>query len=331
MSLCLALSSPFLLAAEARTGDSFEIAPVTSTLSYTYSWKYNESGVKTATLNAFSVSDAQMTIGRTYRVTFRLTGPDLSPNVVGTGSCNIHGMSFISPSGQSYTERSFDYKCDSIGDWKIKLDVNGSGTNQLLGYMVIYKISNLSMTVTDVTPRTVEEQLDGINDSINDQIAQESQQHQEQMSQAEEQHEETKGFLGRIIDGILSIPGKIIELLINALKSLFVPEDGYFSDYFDRLNTFFSDRLGLLYEPIDIAVTFINGLLGAGVGTASIPIPALTWEGQTIWDAQTFTFDFLSNPAFLALQQKLYFVTDVMMVGALLNLIHRKSEEVMLN
>ena len=75
--------------AEAKTGDSFEIAPVSAILSYTYSWKYNESGVKTATLNAFSVSDAQMIIGRTYRVTFRLTGPDLSPNVVGTGSCNI--------------------------------------------------------------------------------------------------------------------------------------------------------------------------------------------------------------------------------------------------
>lgn len=123
----------------------------------------------------------------------------------------------------------------------------------------------------------------------------------------------------------------IISGLIDGIKGLFLPSDGYFSELFTRLNDFFKDRFGFLYTPIDLLIRFCNLILGAGTTFAGIPIPQIVWDGQVIISAQTVGFDFLSNPAFADLQKKLYFVTNVIMIGALIALIHRKFDEVMRN
>lgn len=123
----------------------------------------------------------------------------------------------------------------------------------------------------------------------------------------------------------------IISGLIEGIKGLFLPSDGYFSDLFNRLNNFFKDKFGFLYTPIDLLIRFCDVILGAGTSFTGIPIPEIAWEGQVLISAQTVGFDFLGNSAFAELQAKLYFVTNVIMVGALIALIHRKFDEVMRN
>ena len=171
----------------------------------------------------------------------------------------------------------------------------------------------------------------GIDSNAPATTGQQQQQTQELEKQTQELQEQTETQKG-IWESIKEFFAGFFDGIINALISVFVPDDGYFEEYFNRLNTFFSERLGLLYEPIDVLVRIVNAILSADGSSASIPIPEIAWDGQVILSAQTFTFDeLLSNPSFKALQDKLHFVTSVIMVGALLALVHKKSEEVMRN
>lgn len=51
---------------------------------------------------------------------------------------------------------------------------------------------------------------------------------------------------------------KLVSLLIEAVKSLFLPSQGYFEEYITDMNDWFSERLGILYYPVDLVVTFLE-------------------------------------------------------------------------
>lgn len=51
---------------------------------------------------------------------------------------------------------------------------------------------------------------------------------------------------------------KLVELLVNAIKALFIPSDDFFTNWITSMNDWLSDRLGALYYPIDIVVDFLN-------------------------------------------------------------------------
>lgn len=121
------------------------------------------------------------------------------------------------------------------------------------------------------------------------------------------------------------------NFIIEGLKSLFIPSDEYFNTKFSDLNEFFKDRFGFLYTPVDLLVRFINLIYGASDTFDGIPFPELSWDGHVLLAAQTVKFDILDIAAFKQVQKYLYFLTDVMMIGALVSLIHRKFEEVMQN
>ena len=137
-----------------------------------------------------------------------------------------------------------------------------------------------------------------------------------------EQNETNKGILGKITDFF----GSFFE----NLKGLFVPEDGYFSDFFNRLNDFFADKLGMLYAPIDMFITFLNTIKDASSTDLGITFPELAWDGTVIIPETKFSFDTIYKD-FPDLQEKIYFVTDVILVGAVLWLLQVKLKEVLEN
>lgn len=141
-----------------------------------------------------------------------------------------------------------------------------------------------------------------------------------------EQNETTKGIFDKISDFF----GSFFENIINSFKSLFIPEDDYFSDFFQRLNDFFADRLGMLYAPIDLFIRFLTAIQNAGGGDTGIPFPGVSWDGVYIIEPQTISLTSIAGD-FPGLQDKIYFVTDVMMVGAVLWLLQNKLREVMQN
>ena len=137
-----------------------------------------------------------------------------------------------------------------------------------------------------------------------------------------EQNETSKGILGKITEFF----GSFFE----NLKGLFVPEDGYFSDFFTRLNDFFADKLGMLYAPIDMFIKFLNTIKDASSTDSGITFPELAWDGTVIIPETKFSFDTVYKD-FPDLKEKIYFVTDVILVGAVLWLLQIKLKEVLEN
>lgn len=120
------------------------------------------------------------------------------------------------------------------------------------------------------------------------------------------------------------------NFIIDGLKSLFIPSDEYFKSWFDEMYSFFHDRLGFLMLPIDILIKFVNMFQSAEGGFSGVPFPEFKWiDGTVIIPSQMVQFDFLATEWGKDIQAKLYFVGDVIMIGALLALMHRKMEEVL--
>lgn len=159
---------------------------------------------------------------------------------------------------------------------------------------------------------------DGLNDSIK-----KGNGLQEKGNQLQQEANETsKGILGKITDFFGSF--------FDNLKGLFVPEDGYFSDFFTRLNDFFAEKLGMLYAPIDMFITFLNTIKDASSSDSGITFPELSWDDTVIIPETKFSFNTITKD-FPDLQEKIYFVTDVILVGAVLWLLQVKLKEVLEN
>lgn len=159
------------------------------------------------------------------------------------------------------------------------------------------------------------------------QIAQEGNNLQKEQNDLQKEQNQTSK---NIFDKISDFFGSFFQNIINAFKSLFIPENGYFEDFFKRLNTFFAEKLGMLYAPIDMFIRLLNSIAGASGGDAGIMFPGIQWEGQYILQPQKVSLSTIAGEV-PELQEKIYFVTDIIMVGSVLMLLQNKLREVMQN
>ena len=83
-----------------------------------------------------------------------------------------------------------------------------------------------------------------------------------------------------------------------------------------------------LYTPIDMFVKLLNGIKGASGTDTGIVFPGLKWEDTYIIPKQTISLSAYSKQV-PEIQQKIYFVTDIIMVGAVLLLLQNKLKEVL--
>lgn len=143
---------------------------------------------------------------------------------------------------------------------------------------------------------------------------------------AQEQANTSKNIFDKISDFFAGF----FNGIINALKSVFVPEDGYFQDFFTRLNDFFSEKLGMLYAPIGFFVNILTAIGNADAFDAGIPFPGVRWGDTWLIEPQSISLSVYTDE-FPELQEKLYFVTDLIMIGAVLYLVQNKLREVLHN
>lgn len=119
------------------------------------------------------------------------------------------------------------------------------------------------------------------------------------------------------------------NFIIEGLKSLFIPSDEFFKSWFDDMYSFFNDRLGFLMLPIDVLIQFIDIFTSSTDEFSGIPFPEFKWlDGTVVIPKQTVRFEFLDTDWGKDIQTKLYFVGDVIMIGALFHLIQQKMKEV---
>lgn len=131
--------------------------------------------------------------------------------------------------------------------------------------------------------------------------------------------------LGNTIKDALTALGNFI---INGIKGLFVPSDGYFEVFFERMNTFFSDRFGLLYFPVELFIDMIGRIGALGESAPYIQIPQVAWDGNVLIPAQRYDFPFLQEGQLKQIHDYYLMAMDVALIGALIALINKKYREV---
>lgn len=142
-----------------------------------------------------------------------------------------------------------------------------------------------------------------------------------QREQEQKNHEKAEETRKGIWQTIKDLPGKFLDML----KSLFIPGNDYFSNWFNSMKTFFEEKLGFLVTPFDILFSFINNFLDLNDGDAIINIPNITvpnFENSIIIKAQAFNWSELlkSKPAFKTLWNLYLDFVDVFLIVNFLNL-----------
>lgn len=92
--------------------------------------------------------------------------------------------------------------------------------------------------------------------------------------------------MGDIVDAIIELPVTIWNKIESGLKALFVPSDQATEVFFDRMNALLEDRLGSVYEVIDMIHSSWVDIETADT-TNTITIPEVTID---LPEGETFTF-----------------------------------------
>lgn len=146
-----------------------------------------------------------------------------------------------------------------------------------------------------------------------------------QTEKIEEQTEVNKSIFARIGD-ILSYINplsenffayKLIDLLIDALKSLFVPDEGFFNNWIADINDYFSSRFGMVYSSIDFVVDFLTRLadISSNLNTDyTIHIPEFKLFDTTLIPEYSYNLsDLLENDTFKNIHTIYLCIIDVIM------------------
>lgn len=127
---------------------------------------------------------------------------------------------------------------------------------------------------------------------------------------------------------------KLIDLLIEGLKSLFIPSDDFFSTYFEDLRDWFSDRLGFLWTPFDIIIEILEDISSINFSEPVISCPDIYEPFTNTKLISSFSFNLnslLDNSTFKTVHDIYFVVVDAIIIFAMIHLTHKKIEEVFSN
>lgn len=125
---------------------------------------------------------------------------------------------------------------------------------------------------------------------------------------------------------------KLIELLINALKSLFIPSDGFLENYFNELKEWFSARLGFLSYPLELILNILERIKTINFEEPIIQIPDFVEPStnEKIISSRTYNLNsLLENNTFKTCHDIYFVLVDAIIIFGLVNLLKNKMEEVL--
>lgn len=190
-----------------------------------------------------------------------------------------------------------------------------------------------------VAERKAEDVIKDKQDETNSRLDDQNKKLDEQNEKLDEQNKTSKGIWDTIKEVLSYINPfsenffvyKLISLLIDAIKSLFIPSDDFFSNYFTNLKDWFSDRLGFLFYPFELVIDILNKIANINFSDPVINIPDINepFTGNKLISATTFDFNSLLSNSILKNIHDIYLIgVDAVIVIALENLAKRKWEEV---
>lgn len=166
-----------------------------------------------------------------------------------------------------------------------------------------------------VTGMTSEEEKKNYDDLTHEKM-------DEQTSAIKENTETNKGILSSIGNLISYINPfsenffvyKLIELLGNLLKSLFVPSSEFMSNWFTDISNYFEEAFGILYFPIDLVIQVLGRFNGITGQEPIITFGNLELFGVTLIPAFTYNFNnILTTSAFKTVHDFYLITIDVIL------------------
>lgn len=198
-------------------------------------------------------------------------------------------------------------------------------------------IQDIVTTVGGLTEEDKElNRFDTIKDAINQGNKETANAIKDTTNAIKEQTEVSKNIFQKIGD-ILSFINpfsenffgrKLVELILDGLKSLFVPSDDFFTNWFDDMNSWLGDRFGILYFPTEIVLDFLNrvgGLSSSSSCSLTIPQLKINFFGNEVVVFNGYTYDFnelLVNDTFKNIHTIYLTVVDVILYLCLIVLAH---------
>lgn len=132
-----------------------------------------------------------------------------------------------------------------------------------------------------------------------------------------------KNAIVNAIDGIEQWFIDLKDNIVDGLKSLFIPRDGYFAEKKTQLETFATEHFGALYQGPDVMIDLIRKLLTVDPSAnPGITMPAIEFDFQgqhyTLTEAIHYSFSWVndsSHPLYYFYHIYRGFVTVILFVG----------------
>lgn len=163
-----------------------------------------------------------------------------------------------------------------------------------------------------------------------------------------EQHNDSLDTQDKIEEESNLIQSAISNLgnfIINGLKGLFIPSDGFFDSYFDSLYEFFDEHLGVLGFPLTLTIRILNSIRDSigqdnygsiyfpGVKLDNFPIANL--DGGLVYNNYVFvepqTIRLHDNWFVSSFIEQIRFATSVVLIFSVIDLARKKLEGVLNN
>lgn len=171
----------------------------------------------------------------------------------------------------------------------VGLNLKTGGGNEFSGGFYLWQMTSGSISLIDfkVSANGFVDIKDYAQQSVIDGQKEQTNEQKKTNDKLDEAENTRKGILGTIKDvlsNIINLPKKIVDLVVDGLKSLFIPDDTEFiTNFVDSIE----DKLGFIAEvPISV-INFGLGLVNASwTEVTSISFPSINIFGYYFWDAQ---------------------------------------------
>ena len=245
----------------------------------------------------------------------------------------VFGLDFFT----SYYNNDPEHPGYTIPKYQFELE-----NNKIYYFLLSSSTTSLDHSYNLIDYTKIENAYDGLGLSTSDSFTYEQLQHEQQKKQNDqlEENNKTNKNIFETIKEILSYLNpfsenffayKLVELILNGIKSLFVPSDDFFSNFFSELKQWFSDRFGLLFYPFDLIIDVLNRINNINLSEPKFNIPEIKepCTGKVLFKAQNYNFnDLLATKEFKMMHDIYFVIVDAIIIFALANLIKNKLKEV---
>lgn len=145
---------------------------------------------------------------------------------------------------------------------------------------------------------------------------------EEQLNEQKKQGEEKRGFFKTIVDWVTGFPDMLVGIVI--------PNNDVIPIFLNDMTEFLNEHLGFVMFPFDLFGKFLDVFYTSSDDT-SLTFPGFSIMGHTVWESQEFDLASVFYHMGFAgdtLQDAIYFIFSVIMVGAFVNLCYKKFSSV---